>query len=222
MAGGVRKSSRSGSSSGNRNASNKPDNKLGTPAALKPETVKCGICKEVVDTDKEKVLRCERCLTCFCIECTGVEEAEHAILTKPNYHWFCDTCNFPAIQAVLTDKAVEDRCKEFLASFEDRLIAVEQEQKSQKEELKQVQRKLETIGQEKNAQAGHGDVEASRQKIEQIEERISRQKNVIIYGLQDSKSNLKEEVRREDANTVKEIFKQVTNADLQDEDFVAV
>jgi hypothetical protein len=65
-------------------------------------------------------------------------------------------------------------------------------------------------------------VEASRQKIEQIEERISRQKNVIIYGLQDSKSNLKEEVRREDANTVKEIFKQVTNADLRDEDFVAV
>ena len=74
------------------------------------ETHTCYLC-ETLFTDKyEKMLQCERCNLWFCLACTMYSEAEYQVpANRPEFHWFCKTCEESAIQAVLVDQDIEEK-----------------------------------------------------------------------------------------------------------------
>ena len=77
--------------------------------------------------DSDKWISCERCLSWFCLKCADLTDDEHSFFSsrKTRAHWYCDACESQAVKAVTTDQAIEEKCKEFLGSFQTRLEACE-------------------------------------------------------------------------------------------------
>ena len=85
----------------------------------------------------------------------------------PDLHWFCAACQEPAIQAVHTDKIVEDRCKYYMSKMEEELTDIKEKlsQKADKKEVSKLQQQLKT--------------RASMQQMQTISDEIARLETTI-------------------------------------------
>ena len=86
-------------------------NEQETPNALIRNRCK-GISTNLIAT----MVCCDRCQKCYCTKCVNITDAFHSFLasTEANYiAWFCKARKEPAKKAIIEDKCIKDRCKEY-------------------------------------------------------------------------------------------------------------
>ena len=93
---------------------------------------RCGQCKP-----NGEVLKCERCLEIACAKCQKMDTAHLLILKQYDVRWFCNKGKPKSLNAIHTDKEIEDRCAEYMTQITKRITRVEKklEEKATKADL---------------------------------------------------------------------------------------
>jgi hypothetical protein len=145
-------------------------------------------------------------------------------------HWFCKSCEKPALTAVKNEKLVEEKCSSLFTAFRAELEDKFAKQfdnvdkkltdlQEQMEELKQNQKPtsfrdvmLEETNHAQNTKNRTEDI--VKTVTSTLNEKMQRQNNIVIFGLTEVESNLKDDIRQKDGQTVTDIFKLVTGTDV--------
>ena len=86
------------------------------------DTATCTKCQTIFTDDNDQLLQCDRCDGWVCRQCLGINEKEYKFLhNRPDLHWYCLSCQEPALQAVQSEKLIEDRCKFYMEQFDKKL-----------------------------------------------------------------------------------------------------
>ena len=68
-------------------------------------------------------------------------QAEYKVLSKrTDAHWFCAPCEKKALRNMMTEKAIEERCKDHFQAIESRMAKMEMEieKKTSEERVKEL------------------------------------------------------------------------------------
>ena len=71
------------------------------------------------------MIECQSCSNDFCIKCLYKTKPEYEILTKSDSMWFCIKCRPIVEEHIVTDLKIEQRCREIMDNYEQRLSNVE-------------------------------------------------------------------------------------------------
>ena len=85
----------------------------------------CQICKKVFKDSDSKMIECQRCSDHFCIRCLNITKSEYDIMSKSDSIWFCIKCRPIVEEHIVTDFKIEQRCREIVDNYEQRLNSVE-------------------------------------------------------------------------------------------------
>ena len=161
-------------------------------------------------------MQCERCdAWCYTLCINYSDDTYRIVNSVPDLHWFCSSCQPSAIQAVQTDKVVEDRCKFYMDKFEqqwhEEMTSIKDrlKEKADSKDLEALKVKLDTKAEttsveeittrvhaiETAMQAEHpplNNINLSPQKqstvrnsVNEMEERDRRKRNVLVFGLKE-------------------------------------
>ena len=159
-----------------------------------------------------------------CAACANVSDAEYEEMSRPDCHWYCNGyCNQRATRAVLDEKSVEDRCKEFLKKFENRLEKVETElaHKAPKEDLEKMATHIRTIETKidklmtKEEIIAQATTEAAESGLREMENRELRKTNLVVFGVKESVSPTTSIRIEEDSEKLREIISKGLEIDIQ-------
>lgn len=104
-----------------------------TAKAADEESLTCKLCAVVFQYKKAELLECEYCVGHFCRSCLNLTPAEYKFLGKRNdFHWYCPPCQEKVAKNIKIEKEIEERCKEHLAKYEDRLNKLEKSKAKKK------------------------------------------------------------------------------------------
>jgi archaellum component FlaC len=118
------------------------------------------------------------------IKCAKVNPKEYAIFSREDIHWFCHDCQKPALDAVKSDKIIEDRCNEYLKILTKRVENVEQTlaTKANSESVNKIDTSVKTLEMKVNGLAG--DVSKLGDRCDLIYsdnvEKQKRIKNIVV------------------------------------------
>ena len=155
---------------------------------------------------------CDRCQKWYCTKCVNITDALYSFLASKeadDIAWFCKACKEPAKKAIIKDKCIEDKCKEYTKKINEKLrsLEVDLQNKADTIEIDRLQRRTENI--EKSIRKwGGGDegkedkpwstITGTSTKVEEViqkspkdrnieeRERQNRRKNIIVFGLPES------------------------------------
>jgi len=194
----------------------------------------CQICKKVFKDSDAKMIECQRCSDHFCIKCLNKTKPEYEILSKSDSMWFCTKCRPIVEEHIVTDLKIEQRCREIMENYEQRLSNVESlmTEKCSEHRAREIVRdeikksscdeeKVRMIAKEEslNLTKSNPDEPTSNQKdetpqtetvtnvIDEIQERKNRANNLIIFGLKENESDNIQERKEYDTEEVKKLFK---------------
>ena len=70
-----------------------------------------------------------------------------AIKEADDIAWFCKACKEPAKKAIIEDKCIEDRCKEYTKKINEKLrsLKIDLQNKADTTEIERLQRRIENI-----------------------------------------------------------------------------
>ena len=110
---------------------------------------------------------------------------------RPEIHWYCHECQQPAIQAVLNDHDIEERCNEYMTKITERLNQVESKLdcKADRLELQKLETRLQTMEARHSQQTPSPEISAIELRsavTEEINEQLEqtrRAKNLIMYNM---------------------------------------
>ncbi len=177
-----------------------------------------------------KLLECERCNLRYCIKCLKKPVSEYNAISKSDCIWFCPPCKVKALHSVREDKDLETKFQEAIDSFQHKINS-RFEQMQQEINTKVTEERVkeiieETINKEENP-------ESSTQKhnvqtkstvvsntIKEMKERCIRERNMIVYALEELKSANKEEREVNNKNMVKKLAA-ACEVEIQMEDIVS-
>ena len=77
---------------------------------------RCGHCKQ-----NGEVLKCERCLDMACAKCQKMDTAHLLIPKQYNVSLLCNKCKPKALNAIHSEKEIEDRCAEYMSRITNRI-----------------------------------------------------------------------------------------------------
>jgi hypothetical protein len=181
----------------------------------------CKFCKETFTQETDMLLVCERCDMPVCLGCTdGVTEREYNLLQNSRYHWFCNPCEESAMSAVKSDNLIEQKCNHFFQTFKTDFQQKIDQLQEQIDELKKAKSEEENK-EEKDEPEQKQTTCKARDKVlvnsvsTTLNERIGRRKNVVIFGLKEPETNVKDETRQQDTQTLRDIYKTVTDTDIE-------
>lgn len=184
----------------------------------------CVLCKHTFYDGNDKLLQCERCNSWTCAACANVSDAEYEVMSRPDCHWYCEGyCNQRATRAVLDEKSVEDRCKEFLQNFEMRLEKLETEiaHKAPKEDLTKMETHIRTIETKidklmtKEEIIVQATTEAAESGLKEMENRELRKTNLVVFGVKESESPTTSIRKKEDTEKLEELLSKGLEIDIQ-------
>jgi hypothetical protein len=92
---------------------------------IKDEVWNCEMCKIQFTDPNYKLLECQGCREHYCMKCLGKPEAEYELLTTSDLMWFCCVCREKFERNIITDREIEERCKTYMADYEDRIKKLE-------------------------------------------------------------------------------------------------
>lgn len=152
--------------------------------------------------------------------CARLNKTEYKMLARPDVHWFCPGCITPALTAVKTDKAIEDRCREFLNKFEDRLVSVENslESKASKQDVASISQSLKAMDQKIQQLAAAKEptqITNVEDSVKEIKDRDSRKTNIVWFGIPESVSEEATTRKQEDIDGVKELCDSVLEVSVE-------
>ena len=89
-----------------------------------PDALICNRCKGIFTDVNAKMICCHRCQKWYCIKCVNIADAFYSFLASKepgDIAWFCKACKEPAKKAIIEDKCIEDRCKEYTKKIYEKL-----------------------------------------------------------------------------------------------------
>ena len=98
------------------------------------DSITCNICKTIFTDEESKILCCDRCELWFCTSCANVTNAGYMFLSSKEAEdvaWYCKSCKLQAKNAVLEDKSIEDKCKEYTKELNLKMMEVNMSCKSE-------------------------------------------------------------------------------------------
>lgn len=194
---------------------------------VEDEAWKCIECNVVFAGDNDKVLECERCQSQHCIKCLGKSDKEYKWLQESDSMWFCSNCRLIVKKHIVTDLKIEEKCRAIMEKCEQRLKDLEDTMKTKCDE-NMVRRIIEeernqTLG--ATVTAGDSGEEAKQTKappcvtaniMSEINDRKARECNIVIYGIGESNSEIKDDRIAHDCSKVSELLllcKAISEAD---------
>ena len=209
-----------------------------TTSELDSDCWKCRMCLKNFCDDNDKLAVCERCSKPVCLACSDLSEKDYANLSSENcpFLWCCQVCKAPALKAMKTDNDIEQKCKEQfellsselreeMKSMKDRIDSLEK--KNDPPNLKQtiselIQEKLSEIkGSGESSERTYANVVAGadgtkkdnsqivKDSIGEINDRERRKLNIIIYNVEESKSDDLEERKKHDLKEANDLVKEI-------------
>jgi len=145
--------------------------------------------------------------------------------------WFCVGCREKVERNIITDRKIEEKCKEMAKKFDERLKTIEKslKEKCNKEEV------LAVVREEMDKRSSQVNVEepivtADKEKrtgsnvqevLDEIQERKNREANIVIYGVQECESSSRDSRMQHDIEHVVEIT-EVCDAKVDESDISRV
>ena len=165
-----------------------------------------------------ELLECQHCKEHFCIKCLKKSNTEYDVLSKSDTMWFCVKCRKIVEEHIVIDLKIEERCKEIMENYEQRISDIE----IVKEELQlnscnepMVKKIVEEVitGEGQNLQSEILARERQPKKetvstvIDELNDRKTREKNVLIFGLKENVSEILQEREGRDIENILQLFK---------------
>jgi hypothetical protein len=132
--------------------------------------------------------------------------------------WCCITCRKKFEEHIVLDLKIEDRCNQIMKEYEDRITQLETTVKEKcdekrvreiiKDELGKVENNEDTVeGDTQDIRAKTVKKEAVTIVIDEMNERKSRENNLIIFGFDENQSEVRQERIDHDIQQVNELYK---------------
>ena len=208
---------------------------------LDDEGINCPDCTKVIE-ENDDALQCELCDYWY-IGCQNITKATYKFLEQNarsrhqsnRLHWYCRACDTGAVKilkAVTKISHRQDALEQKLADNTDKISRHDSQ-------IDQIEKTLETYSKQIqdfqtnniNVPANQAPVpavpaepalpadnEASRGIISEvtrnINERLERQKNIVVFNVDESNSNLKDDIVRQDMAYVQDICRYLAGEDL--------
>ena len=183
---------------------------------------------------------CDRCEKWYCNKCAHISDAGYSFLSSQeakNVSWFCNDCKDPARTAVLEDKCIEDKCREYTDMLHQKMKALETDiqRKAEATDLRELQKRMEECeknikGLQEDKQEGQtwADIMDSNEKrtVEEVvekslkdrdseeKERQNRRKNTIIFELPESQKSEPDDRKGEDVQKFVGICKNICKINM--------
>ena len=172
----------------------------------------CTICSVLHTSTDAKLLECDRCRDKFCIKCLNKTDDEYEVMKNPDIMWFCPGCREKIEKNIITERKIEELCKEMMLNYEQRICALEEEiknkcskedvQKIVSETLKEIMKNRPPAEIDETRETNPGMVESL---ITEVNERKTRENNIVFFGISEINSEIKEERTKRDIKAVKEV-----------------
>ena len=141
------------------------------------------------------------------MKCSNITEVGYAFLASQDAEavvWYCRPCKLPVKTAVLEERNIEDKCKEYMERINQRMESIESsiQEKADQTKVEELQKKIEdienkikSIEEGKEVRKSWADIMESPEK-KTVEEEIERQlrdreneedsqnrrNNIILFG----------------------------------------
>ena len=149
-----------------------------------------------------------------------------------NMFWYCTTCKDSAVSAVKADKVVEEKCKEFLESFEKSLreeaiklikTTCDKYMLTITKRLEAVEQKLNsTVEARQSSSTTMGTLQANEregQAIDCLQDRMARKNNVVFFGVSEAEGSTREDKMADNKAKIVSIASEI-GVQLKDEDIL--
>ena len=224
----------SSKSMGSRGSStSRPSTPVNTGAALvldEEDGWLCKLCMVLHTSPDAKLLECDRCRDKFCIKCLNKTASEYEMMKQPDIMWFCLDCREKVEKNIATDIQIEERCREIMMNYEQRICDLEEAMKT-KVSIAEVKKIVaESISEAMTSNQMHkdpnGDKNESNPEIMEtlmmeVNERKNREGNIIFFGVPEINMVNKEDRNNKDISHVKEMAA-ACGVILEEEDVKAV
>ena len=194
------------------------------------KSIKCGACEKPVK-ERAQALMCELCLHWHHAGCQKISADLYKSIQAggDNLHWFCPACNPKAldtIKLVQTIREKNDKLEKKIDSVESVVEEIktaltkltEDHQSHQEEMAKEIAKLRDEADSSKKAWGAQETIANAPAKpkdtqdvLHKVNDQLNRKKNVVIFGLAEKDTNLRDEIRAQDMNTVNEIVKLVAD-----------
>lgn len=173
------------------------------------EQWKCKDCNKIFTDSNAKMLECERCRSHHCTKCLGKTDEEYEVLQDSDSMWFCISCREVIQKSIVTDLKIEERCKAIMEEYESRISTLEESINKKCDE-----ERVREIINEATTQESHKDCEKETKPptlppqanltniMSEINERKSREQNIVLYGIPESNSTSREDRIKHDTEQV--------------------
>lgn len=187
----------------------------------------CELCDLNFRKKQDKILECDYCSKHYCIQCLDMKASFYSqIGNRPDVKWFCPKCHEQVEKNLRADREIEEKCRQFLQSFEHRIETLE----SQAKHFVTAEQVKELISSESNNKTNDpwpmSDSQANAESVsadvlKEIAEREKRKNNAIIFRVPEPQTNLKIDRINADINYMKDLAHQI-DLELHNEDIVKV
>ena len=201
----------------------------------------CDTCENEFADKSDMLTTCEYCGSHRCISCLGMTKTVYkAISGRPDLPWLCDKCVVKSLDSIRQTKSIETRCTDFITEFQrkvdERMGRLEKDvldmkgnMTSMKDELmKEIKDTVDMAAgksrpSEEPNQASECDKLSSEKIVQQaaheMQSRMERANNVIIFNMKEPAGNLKDENMAQDYEELRNICKEI-NVDIDVENDV--
>ena len=198
-------------------------------------TVNCKVCENILVVDDDDSVSCDRCEQLLCIDCSRLTKSdiEHLAQSHGNMFWYCTTCKDSAVSAVKADKVVEEKCKEFLESFEKSLreeaehtikTTCDKYMLTITKRLEAVEQKLNSTAEARQSSSTTmGTLQANEregQAIDCLQDRMARKNNVVFFGVSEAEGSTREDKMADNKAKIVSIASEI-GVQLKDEDILS-
>ena len=187
----------------------------GSDVALEDEHWTYITCTTVFTDSSDKMLECERCSSHHCTKCLGKSDDEYRILQDSHLMWFCGPCKVIIKKNIATDLEIEQRCNAIMQMHDSRIQNLEEiintkcDESKVREIIKEALEKPSVKSWATAVQDGSQEPnkDLNTQIFSKMNDRKARENNLIMFGIQESKSEVNEERNIEDVKIVKYVLK---------------
>lgn len=165
-------------------------------------------CEGIFQSETSWILECEQCNTHRCTKCLNITiSCYNSLNGRHDFPWFCEKCLAKTLNCIKEAKSIEERCSEFLQQFEekvnDKINTVELECKQEIHKLRD-EFMLVNNSENKVATGGNGAKTVSM-AAKEVQSRVDRKNNIMLYNMPESTGNLKDDVLTHDLDIISEL-----------------
>lgn len=198
---------------------------MSNPSLEKQNTKKtdCGICS-VTMTKKDKALQCELCELWYHTSCENLDDDTYDLIMKdskkevPLIHWYCSKqCNKVAskyLGGVLHLEREVQKLSEEVAHIDKSLAALNEGKLPEKlaravKDISQQCAQTSTDALEQKMMGIDIITEREKEKLAEIEERVKRKNNLMVFGLPENKEKNRDGRMDEDKLLIRELLEEI-------------